>query len=67
MLQDLSREHSGGHTGEATLVKSWTVVVFVIDGDLYLRCGVGKHSVDVFFRLGCLKINKLLLLFKNIS
>lgn len=67
VLQDLSREDSRGHTRGATLVKSWHVVVFVIDGDLYLCCGVGKHSVDVFFRLGRLKINKLLLLFKSIS
>lgn len=58
MLQDLSGKVSCLHTGEAALVKLRLVVVDVVDVDLDLCCGVGKHSMDVFFRLSRLRFNK---------
>lgn len=58
MLQDFPSEVRCVHTGVATLVKFWLVVVDVVDVDLDLRCGAGEHSVDVFVRLSSLRFNK---------
>lgn len=58
MLRDLSSEVSCFHTGVATLVKFRLVVVDVDDVDLDLCCGVGKHSVDVFFGFSSLRFHK---------
>lgn len=58
MLQDLSSEVSCFHTGVAALVKFRLVVINIVDVDLDLCCGVGKHSIDVFFGLSSLRFNK---------
>lgn len=58
ILQDLSSKVSCFYTGVATLIKFRLVVVDVDDVDLDFCCGVGKHSVDVFFGLSSLRFNK---------
>lgn len=60
MLQDLSSEVTSILTGEATLVEFRRIVIDVVDGDMHLRCGAGKHSVDVLLGLSSLGSNKLL-------
>lgn len=65
MLQHLSSEVSCFHTGVTTLVKFRLVVVDVYDVDLDLCCGVGKHSVDVFFGLSSLGFKKYSWAFHN--
>lgn len=59
MLQDLSSEVNCIHTIEAALVEFRPVVIDVLDVDLHVHCGVGKHSVDILLGLSSLRFNKL--------
>lgn len=43
----------------STLVKLWRVIIFVDYVDLYICCGAGLDSVDVYFRLSSLKHYKI--------
>lgn len=59
MLRDLSSEVTCIHTIEAALVEFRPVVIDVLDVDLHVHRGVGKHSMDILLGLSSLRLNKL--------
>lgn len=59
MLQDRCSEVVCIHTIETALVEFRPVVIVVLDVDLHVHCGVGKHSMDILLGLSSLRLNKL--------